>query len=264
MKYALLGKPLTHSFSPLLHRYFAKQTGLLLDYTLIECASHELSKAISSFRVRGGKGFNITAPLKQEVCAHADVLSDSVRRIGAANLAYWQEDKLILENCDGVAWWRDLQKKKISLSQKSVCVLGAGGAAYAILDCLCHASPKELFLVNRHAEKLDKLRAQFNLPCPTQCLALSNLVHIQPDVIIQATSTNDFNFITKHTVGKQTICYDLQYSQMTTPFLARMQGLGARQLYDGFGMLVEQAAISFQRWTGSLAPTITRYEQLGM
>lgn len=251
--YAVMGDPISHSLSPTIHRLFAEQSNHTLQYKKIQSDLTYFEHQVINFFNQGGKGLNITAPCKQRAYSIADQVTIRCQKAGAANTLWRDEDGLWADNTDGVGLLRDLQRY-ISLKNKRILLLGAGGAARGIIDPLLQANPLQLVIVNRTFEKARALSCEFS---PAISAAFSKLNGVF-DVVINATSVS---FSDTHlvipliNVASTTFFYDLTYNtSIATPFVRWAQEQGCLAI-DGLGMLVEQAAEAFFIWHGILPKT---------
>jgi shikimate dehydrogenase len=254
-RYAVIGHPIAHSKSPIIHRLFAEQTGQEIEYEAIDVAPDELQDRIREFLEGGGRGLNVTVPHKQDVLPLLDELTDRARLAGAVNTITRNEDgKLSGDNTDGVGLIADLHSNLgVKLQGASILVLGAGGATRGILPPLFDQEPKELVIANRTIERAQQLAEDFSECGRVSVRGFDDLEDQTYDVIINATSAGlegDLPPFPGAIIGSETVCYDLSYSMRETPFVSWAKGLGCRRVYQGWGMLVEQAAESFTLWRG--------------
>lgn len=253
---AVLGQPVSHSRSPRIHRLFAEQFGISLQYERIEVSRGTLREVLGALRSLHCTGVNVTVPLKEEAAALCARLTPAARVAGAANTLWWEQDELCGDNTDGVGLVADLEQNwQIPIRGRRVVVLGAGGAAAGVIPALLEAGLSEIAVHNRDPERATRLVARF--------LSLGHVVALREgstdvaDIVINATSAGlhgNAPEFPASLVGRETVCYDLSYAPEATPFLRRARELGARALRDGHGMLVEQAAAAFTRWHG-VAPS---------
>lgn len=250
---AVIGHPIAHSKSPFIHRQFAEQVGLALQYERIDVHPDELPSALETLRAAGCRGLNVTLPHKAAVAALAVHPSARVAATGAANTLWW-DDGLHADNTDGRGLVRDLTRWGCELAGRKVLMLGAGGAAAGVIPDLLAAGIAGLWIWNRTAARAAALCARFS-PEKAQILAPvddSGMPQAM-DLVINATSAGvvgEVAVLPAGALAPQTACYDMFYADGATPFLSHCQALGARQCRDGLGMLVEQAAVSFERWHG--------------
>lgn len=244
---AVVGNPVAHSLSPQIHQHFAAQAGLSLTYEKIQGDSQHFESQVENFFNEGGRGLNITLPFKTRAFAMAKVTTSRCAEAKAANTLWMQAGLLHADNTDGIGLIRDL-KHYIDLSNKTILLLGAGGAARGVLGPLLAAPIARLTLVNRTIERAYALKSDF-----PQIICLPMMALKEPfDVIINATSaslTDDDVGLPPFLIHKDTLCYDLAYSSRKTSFVsfALMRGCVG---VDGLGMLVEQAAEAFVIWHG--------------
>jgi shikimate dehydrogenase len=252
-RYAVMGFPISHSLSPVIHQQFAEQTGQKISYEAIEVRPESFDQAVEEFFHAGGQGINCTVPLKELAFKKADQLTERAKFSGAVNTLKRMEDGSLLgDNTDGIGLMTDLCKNLgLSLAGKRILVLGAGGATRGILGPLLEARPECLFLANRTIEKAQKLKAVF---APLGALDVStyeDLLGNKFDLIINATSASlsgDVPPLPNGILAKQAVCYDLAYSKKPTAFTVWGKEKGAVLSVGGLGMLIEQAAQAFYIW----------------
>lgn len=250
--YAIIGNPIKHSKSPLIHSEFAKQTGEDLDYIAQIVSTDDLTNNFRKLQESGFKGINITVPFKEQVSRAIKNKSDRATLAGAVNTVTFNPNGSIYgDNTDGVGLCRDLvNNNQISLGKKRILLLGAGGAARGIIQSLIDYEPAELIIANRtihKAKKLAKKFANFNdiFGCGFKDIIGSF------DVIINATSGvlhGRIPPLATDIMHKNTSFYDMVYSNIS--FIEWAKRYGATKAINGLGMLVEQAAESFYLWRG--------------
>lgn len=264
-RYGVIGQPVAHSQSPRIQAMFAKQFGIELSYERIEVAPEALAESLKRLHGEGYRGFNITLPHKLEALKLCESVSDRARLAGAVNVVKrtdggWQGD-----NVDGEGFMGDLAQLGYQVAGKKVLVLGAGGAARGILKPLLDAKPVELTLSNRNPWKPEELAEQFKTfgkirPCTHIALKGDRF-----DLIINATSvghTGTFLKLPGQLLADGGACYDLSYGKAFAPFAEWARAQGAKRVADGVGMLVEQAALTFQFWRGQMPKTAPVIEAL--
>ena len=254
-RYAVMGNPIEHSKSPLIHRLFAEQTGQNLVYEAMLVDPGGFTEAVTNFAGAAGKGLNITVPFKQEAWQIADELSERAQRAAAVNtLTIGADGKLSGDNTDGVGLVRDLTGNLgLTLSGRQLLVLGAGGAVRGILAPLLEQKPSRLLVANRTVERAQQLASEFSDLGELQGCGFADLKGTRFDIVINATAAGLQGQVPDLPVGvvdSNSCCYDLMYASEPTAFVryARQQGVPAA--FDGLGMLVEQAAESFHIWHG--------------
>jgi shikimate dehydrogenase len=254
-RYAVMGNPIEHSKSPLIHRLFAEQTGQDLVYEAILVDPEGFAEAVADFIAAAGKGLNVTVPFKQEAWKIADELSERAQRAGAVNtLKVGHSGKLSGDNTDGVGLVRDLTRNlNLTLSGKQVLILGAGGAVRGILAPLLEQSPSRLLIANRTVETAQQLAKEFSDLGELQSCGFSELKGVHFDIIINATAAGlqgQVPELPDGIIDSRSCCYDLMYASEPTAFVHYARQRGSPAAFDGLGMLVEQAAESFRIWRG--------------
>jgi len=254
IRLALFGAPVRHSLSPDIHRGFAGQAGLAIDYRAIETGPGALAEALAEFAQGGGRGCNITLPLKREAMLLAGTCSERVRLAGAANTLTRAGDGWSADNTDGTGLARDLAAwGGAPLAGLRVAVLGAGGATAGVLAALLAERPHEVVVFNRTRSRALDLAERHAGLGSVLGRGLEDLERAGPfDLLINATSLGHAGGIpplaAAHFAGHGR-CYDLNYGPAASPLRAWCEERGI-DYRDGLGMLVEQAAESFAIWTG--------------
>ena len=254
-RYALVGHPVEHSRSPLIHRLFARQTRQNITYELIDAEPKSFETAVRGFGAAGGMGLNVTVPHKEAAAALVDEISEPANAARAVNTISFVDGKLRGENTDGVGLIRDLVvNQRVTLSGRRMLVFGAGGAARGIVGPLLAARPAELVIANRTKRRADDLVEQFGKPAALRAIAFDELASLTAfDLLINATSAGlkgEALPFPGSLVGRESVGYDLVYSIKDTPFVAWAREHGAARALQGWGMLIEQAAESFLIWRG--------------
>ena len=236
-RYAVLGNPVNHSKSPVIHSAFAKQCKQAITYTAIHVEPGNFAQTVASFFEQGGKGLNVTVPFKQEAWALAEDLSADAQLAGAVN----------------TLWMNNHGAK---LEQKKILVLGAGGAARGIILPLLRERPAELYIVNRTLSKAEELAVLFAEYGNVQACGLDDINKRKDkhtDWLINATSASlqgELPMLPDGILNPGASCYDLMYAKQETVFCQWAKQAGAEKIMDGLGMLVEQAAEAFYLWRG--------------
>ncbi len=252
-RYGVMGYPVSHSRSPIIHRLFATQTDQDLQYELLQVSPEKLEIAVRQFQRTGGKGLNITVPHKSEITRLVDQLSERASTAGAVNTLTFKEGEVLGDNTDGFGLLRDLAVNlELTLEDANILVLGAGGATRGIIGPMLEMQPASLRIANRTLGKAQALADHFSRSGPVSACRF-NVVPVTEnyDLIINATSAGlhgDNPPYPAAAVSEQTICYDLSYGLKPTPFCVWAREQGAAQAVMGWGMLVEQAAESFRIW----------------
>lgn len=255
--YAVVGNPISHSKSPRIHSLFASQTGEKLEYTAIQAPQDGFADTVTGFFRRGGQGLNVTVPFKEQAWKLADRRTDRAELAGAANTLYQDSNGLLTaDNTDGKGLVMDLTENHcITLAGRRVLVLGAGGAVRGVLGPLLAEKPSALVIANRTVAKAEGLVTLFEPVAGQTLLEACGFEELKEpfDLIINGTSASlqgDLPPISANVIGAGTVVYDMMYSLQTTTFNQWALDQGATLVFDGLGMLVEQAAESFRIWRG--------------
>ncbi|HEX6993284.1 MAG TPA: shikimate dehydrogenase [Gammaproteobacteria bacterium] len=252
-RYALVGHPVHHSRSPIIHSLFAQQTGQRLTYELIDAAPDAFETAVRRFVAEGGRGMNVTVPHKEAAFRLAERLGPEAEKAGAVNTLSFDGGPIRGDNTDGIGFLRDVTENLgWEIRGRRIVVLGAGGAARGILPPLLENEPAEVVLANRTLPRAAELEERFRHLGRLSIRAFAELAR-EPafDLVINATSAGlkgETPPFPESIVGERTRCYDLAYARGLTPFQLWASEAGAERAEQGLGMLVEQAAESFYIW----------------
>lgn len=254
-RYAVFGSPVAHSQSPRIHAAFARQAGIAMEYAAIDTGIEGFARALAAFAANGGRGANVTLPLKEAAFALCDSTSERARRAGAVNTLLRRDDGWHGDNTDGAGLIRDLTERHgLDLRERRTLLLGAGGAARGVAPALLDAGIGALFVVNRTPERADALADALADPARVHVRYLHDLPALgEFELIVHATSAGHAGAIPDlpvALVGRRTAAVDLSYGQAAVGFLAWARAAGCAHALDGLGMLVEQAAESFALWHG--------------
>jgi shikimate dehydrogenase len=253
-RYAVIGHPIAHSKSPLIHGLFATATGQDLDYTAIEAPLDGFPTTVQAFRANGGRGVNITLPFKLQAYELATDPMESARLAGAANALKFDGERIWAENFDGTGLVNDIQHNLgAALAGKRVLICGAGGATRGALLPIARQQPARLAIANRTAETAHRLARDFAGLATVHAGGYGDLQGEAFDVVINATSTGltlDNLPLANTVFAPGALAYDMVYGKGLTPFLKQAQAAGVTRVADGVGMLVEQAAEAFHWWRG--------------
>jgi shikimate dehydrogenase len=267
IRLAILGYPVAHSMSPLIHPQFGLQFGLEIDYQRIESNANDFPRQLRELAGQGLRGCNITVPLKAVACAAATELSAAAEQAGAVNtLVFRSANDWYGTNTDGAGFMRDvLRLLPGGLAGKRILLVGAGGAASGVIAPLLQQLPASLLVANRNLARAGELVRRFAALGPVSACAFSELEHQQPfDLLLNATSLGHQGLapdIPDHCYSESGFCYDLNYGTAALPWQAVCEQKGMR-FSDGLGMLVEQAALAFELWTGHSPDTAPVQEYL--
>jgi shikimate dehydrogenase len=256
-KYAVIGNPIAHSKSPLIHQAFAQQTGEAISYEAVLAPLDGFEATVRGLIAQGYRGANVTVPFKFEAF-RLGLPSNRALDAGAVNTLRFLDDEIRGDNTDGVGLVRDIQQNLgIAIAGKRVLLLGAGGAAEGVLHPLLEATPASLVIANRSLDKAHNMVKKI-LSVTSEhraflltASAFDDMAHAQFDIVINATSTGLTDTalpIPGSVFAKNCLAYDMMYGR-ETPFMKHAREAGA-QVADGLGMLVEQAAETFYVWRG--------------
>ena len=251
--YAVMGNPISHSKSPRIHTLFAEQTKQKLNYTAIHVDDWGFNQAVDNYFASGGGGLNITVPFKQDAWKLSDQLSQRAERAGAVNTLYRSnEGKVIGDNTDGVGLVCDLtENKDLTIKGSRILLMGAGGGARGVLAPLLEQQPEKIVIANRTAEKAIALANAFSDLGTIMGCGYEALNGQQFDLIINATAASlkgEVPPLPENIIAEGAACYDMMYGNQPTAFMNWCTAHGAVNVFDGLGMLVEQAAESFYIW----------------
>ena len=252
--YAVMGNPIRHSKSPAIHALFAEQTGQSIFYQAIEVAPDGFRQALDSFYNEGGKGLNITAPLKGAAHDCCDQLTHIAAQAKSVNtIRFDASGSRLGDTTDGIGLLNDLSNNDIRLNKRSILILGAGGAVRGIIGSIYECRPKRIIIANRTGSRAQDLADDYQGGIEVGVSTFEGLEGGQFDLIINGTSAGlagEIPQLPEKILEPGGCCYDLMYSDKATPFVKWGRRHGASLSIDGLGMLVEQAAESFRIWRG--------------
>lgn len=263
----LIGHPIKHTYSPFIHNVAFELTGLDYIYLPFNVVPANLKSAIKGLVALGYRGFNVTIPHKVKVKEFMSKVSEEASFVGAINTVLIEEGKLFGYNTDVAGALESLYSYRKEISDNECVVIGAGGSARAVIYTLIkHFRPSKIHLVNRTEQRAETLRQFFKTKMKFDAFTVNELM--PPDIkdiiknsvlIVNATSVgmypdeDDAVLTQKDLFSKQQIVFDLVYNPVQTKLLKLAQSNGARTV-DGIKMLVNQAAKSFEIWTGEKMP----------
>ena len=253
-KFAVIGQPIKHSLSPRIHSEFAKDTGVDISYEAIEVDPKNFKQETIKLFKNGYEGLNVTLPLKELAFDLADEISEMGAETGAVNTLWKEKDKIFADSTDGKGFLEDIANNQISFKDKKLVILGAGGASRSIIPSIISLGPKKVTLLNRTYDRASDLAKQFgNKGVAVEALRANETPEGKVEGIINTTSagiTGGNLIFNPELFNEVSWTYDLSYSKEATPFNKLAKNLGVKICLDGLGMLVNQAAASFQIWTG--------------
>lgn len=262
----VMGWPVEHSLSPHMHNAAFAALGLDWAYVPLSVRPENLEPALKGLAGLSFKGTNVTIPHKQAVMRYMDELSDAARITGAVNTIQLRDGKFFGYNTDAIGFIHALQEARYDPKGMRVAVLGAGGAARAVVFALVRAGADSVIVLNRTAKRgsflVDDLAAafpgsslRFETLTPEALAALDEKV----DLVVNSTSVGmhpnveDSPWSVEVPMPAKIIYCDLVYTPLETVFLSHARAAGATTI-DGLGMLVHQGAFAFKKWTGHDAP----------
>ena len=252
-KFGIIGKPIAHSLSPLLHNYWFKKYNIRATYSLIETEENQIDKVISKIKKKELQGINVTTPYKQEVIPYLDLVINDAQQTSSVNTIYLSSDnKIVGENTDvygfDYSFIEKLERK--DLLEKKILILGAGGVTPSIIYALFKKNIKKIFISNRSIEKAQIIKKKFPF---IEIILWENINSKSQDVdiIINATSLgmkngNDFDQIIKK-FKKVLIYYDVIYNPLETTMLKNFKQQEVKT-FNGLEMFLYQGQKSFYLW----------------
>lgn len=266
-RYTVIGQPISHSLSPIVHQLFGELTQRKLHYTRTEATPETFASTVIEWQRSGAKGCNITAPFKELAIDVCERVAPNAKRAGSVNTILMHRDgSRVGYNTDGAGLVADIMKnKRRILAAQRILLLGAGGAARGVIAPLLSTKPNNLHIANRTPGKAATLVDLFDDMGPVSASGYEQLEgQAVFDIIINATSlslSGEMPPLPDCIVGPQTLAYDMTYATRDTAFMNWCQSRGATTT-NGLGMLVEQAAESFLIWEGVRPKTRMVYPRL--
>lgn len=271
----LIGYPIKQSYSPFIHNVAAELTGTKIIYLPFEVHSSNLKNAVKGTVALGLKGFNVTVPHKVKVLDYVNKLSEEAAVIGSVNTVVNELGKLIGYNTDVHGIIESLSSYKSQINGNEVCVIGTGGSARAVIYTLIrNFKPKKIYIVNRTEQHAETLKQHFKSKMRFDSITTKELQ--QPDLIgvlsgcsliVNSTpvgmfpAADDSVLSTADVFVKDQVVFDLVYNPIKTKFLQLAESKNAIAV-NGLNMLVQQAAKSFNLWTGNEFPVEKVYKSL--
>jgi len=258
-KFAVVGHPIAHSKSPMIHRLFAEQFDLQLSYEKFDFSPDELQYKLDALQEQEYTGVNITLPFKKNAFLYCNHLSAKARQTESVNTIIFKKNQIYGDTTDGIGLVNDLQLNKVKLAASNILLLGAGGAAQGVLLDLIINRPATLAVHNRTLEKAEMLVNKYKAEANNHDVGLAvfnpKADNFNFDVVINATSAGILGNelpIAINAFQSNTFYYDMTYG-VETAFLREAKKCNAN-FSDGLGMLVCQAAESFRLWHDGLSP----------
>ena len=254
-RYGVVGHPVAHSWSPFIHGLFARDTGQAITYRLYDFSPQQFEARVRDFFSLGGRGLNVTVPHKVAAAGIASKLTTRASHAGAVNTLAAQKDGTLLgDNTDGAGLVRDLcDNLGLVITRRRLLIIGAGGATRGVLGPLLTLEPSRIVVANRTPERAQSMAEAFAKLGSVVGSGFAEIDGHPFDLVINATSASlsgEIPDVPASVVGPETICYDMAYGKTATPFIHWATKLGCARAFQGWGMLVEQAAESFRVWRG--------------
>ena len=251
--YGVIGDPISHSFSPQIHGYFAGLCGINMAYVPFHVKGQNIPDALRGAHALGIRGLNVTVPHKKAVMPHLAHIDPMAQKVNTVNTLIWTEDGYTGHNTDYIGIQRTVASLNITFKDRYVAVLGAGGSAYAACIAAADQEAKHITIINRTHENAvilaSHINSHYNIP-----VELFSDSSPRPDVVIQTTTVGfgeakDMSPIPNpgFFAGVQ-LAFDIIYSPWETVFLHQAKKAGVPKVVNGFPMLVYQAAAAFGLW----------------
>jgi len=250
--YGIIGDPVDHSLSPIMHNAAFKELGIKAVYGAFEVKTRSLEDAITGIRALNIKGVSVTIPHKEEVMKHLDEVKQEAVEIGAVNTIVNEAGKLTGYNTDWIGVVKAFELNGVNLKGKKVVIIGAGGAAKAVVYAVKRAGASEVEVYNRTIEKAKALERAFGV----KAKPLNEVNTAAGEVIIQTTSVglnSSESPVSKEVLKNFKVAMDIVYSPLKTQFLKFAEECGCK-IIDGLQMLLYQGVEQFKLWTGENPP----------
>jgi shikimate dehydrogenase len=257
--YAVIGDPIDHSLSPNIHNAAFRHSKLDHTYIAYKIPAGELAAGIEALKAIKIAGFNVTIPHKIEMMKFLDEMDTTCKVIGAVNTVLNENGKLKGYNTDMIGFLDPIKKKNFTIKNSQVLLLGAGGAARAIITAMIKEKASKISIVNRTQENANKLAdfaKKIGGNVDTISIQEANKLITDYKFIINSTSIgmrNEPSPISTENIGKNSIVYDIVYHPINTDLIKKSKENGATIIY-GYEMLLSQAACSFEIWHKMEAP----------
>ena len=256
LKAGVIGWPISHSLSPTIHKYWLQKSSICGDYIPQAVESHDLKNFLYQLSSEGWRGVNVTLPHKRAAAEYVDHLDLSAEKTGAVNTIVVQKDGSLKGiNTDGYGFLKNLQQyyPDCLANDEPVVVLGAGGAARAILTTLIENGSSDIKLANRDQSKAEYLASEFNNKIDVYSWSDRSIILTEVKLLINTTSLGMIGQepleINLAALPNTAVVYDIVYSPLETDLLRNAKQRG-NETVDGLGMLLHQAQLGFHKWFG--------------
>ncbi len=249
--FGIIGNPIKHSLSPVLHEYWFKKYNIDADYSIIETSDKDLPKIIEKIKQGHYSGINVTLPFKQKIINHVDMVVNDAELTGSVNTVFLNKNKTVIgENTDVYGLQAAYLKEIDNSSNKKALVIGAGGVSPSVISSIKKSGIKNISITNRTNEKCIFLKKKFSLLNIISWTDLKSEIK-NFDIIINATSLGlkngeDFNFNFSDT-KEEAIYIDTIYNPLETKTFKYLKEEG-RRVYNGLDMFIYQGQKSFYLW----------------
>tara|TARA_Y100001970_G_C14212591_1_gene847771 strand:- start:576 stop:1421 length:846 start_codon:yes stop_codon:yes gene_type:complete len=265
--YGIIGYPVKHSFSPIMHNAAFSELKVDARYVPFCVKPDKISQAIEGIRALGISGFNVTIPHKSSVMEYLDEVAPIARKVGAVNTVKNLNGRLIGTNTDILGFVRSLKELNFNPLNKKIGLLGAGGSSRALLAGLANAGASEILICNRTMERSKKLELEFSRFFPKikiKSVPLKKINESHLDLLVNSTSVgmlDDEILIDLNLCSKKKHVVDIIYNPSQTKLLRQAENLGIPNL-NGLSMLLYQGCEAFEFWTNLPAPKQIMQKQL--
>ena len=257
----VIGDPINHTRSPLIHNYWIKKSNINCFYIPLNIKSSDLEKKLIFIRELGFCGLNVTIPHKEKIINLADEIMESAKVVGAANTIYFENGKIIADNTDTYGFYQSILKNfpKYNFKKEKVLIFGSGGAARAVTSVFLKEKALEISIINRSREKAERLRNDLSYKIKTYdwndySKALRGVSTIVNTTSLGNLGSEKFSIDLKG-VRKNGIAIDLVYNPLKTSFMKKAEKENLKVI-NGLDMLIYQAKKGFQKWFNK-TPTYT-------
>jgi shikimate dehydrogenase len=256
MSTGIIGSPIKHSLSPVIHNYWMKMHGIESDYNIYEPKKKELASFLKNMKKNGIKGLNVTIPYKRDVMDHLDIISDEALALGAVNTIKLENNRLSGYNTDAFGFMQNLNIETPKWKEKKgfIVIVGAGGASRAIIWSFLRENKMDIRIINRNKKRALSLIADMKKYFPSANIGLydnSREALLNSSLLVNCSSLGmtgqEELELDISIMKKQSIVYDIVYKPLRTKLIYKAEELKFKTI-DGLGMLLNQAAPAFKMW----------------
>ncbi|QEM68322.1 shikimate dehydrogenase [Geobacter sp. FeAm09] len=262
--YGIIGHPVCHSLSPAMQNAALQEGGLDGVYVPFDVPPERLGEAVAGLGALGVRGVNVTIPHKTAIIPYLDGLDESAAAAGAVNTVNNEGGRLIGYNTDGDGLVRALAEECAFIpEQRTVVIIGAGGAARGAIAAICRAGARRIIVANRSRDRAEALTEALGERYPDVALVVADYggrvtasLH-EADLVVNTTSLGMHGEaiagLDLGALPPEGVVYDMVYAPPVTPLLHEARRLGVRHA-NGLGMLAAQGELAFRIWTGTMPP----------